>query len=258
VSRWLVPNWPAPSHVRAVSTTRSGYFQGQTALGSSQPPYECFNLADHVGDDAAAVAANRAQLAAALQLPAAPVWLEQVHSAGVARLPAAVARPRADASVTTEPGVVCAVLTADCLPVLLCDREGTRVAAAHAGWRGLAGGVLEATVAALNVPGAQLLAWLGPAIGPKAFEVGEEVRAAFVSQDAGTAAAFVPTRPGHWLADLYALARRRLARLDIDAVYGGDCCTFEDPQRFYSYRRDGRTGRMASLIWLEKTDNHKP
>lgn len=242
-AEWLEAEWPAPANVRAVTTTRGG-------LGVSLPPFDRFNLADHVGDDPAAVAANRARLVSVLHLPTEPVWLEQVHGAGVARLPVAVTKPQADAAVTTTPGVVCAVLTADCLPVLFCDRDGTKVAAAHAGWRGLAGGVLEATVAAMDVPPQDVLAWLGPAIGSRTFEVGEEVRAAFTADDPAASSAFTPTRPGHWRADLYTLARRRLARIGVEAVFGGGHCTFEESQRFYSYRRDGRTGRMASLIWL--------
>jgi hypothetical protein len=245
-THWLEADWPAPVNVRAVTTSRDG-------LGISRPPFDRFNLADHVGDDPAAVAANRAQLVSQLNLPSAPVWLEQIHGTGVVTLPSSMTKPQADASVTAKPGVVCAVLTADCLPVLFCDRAGTRVAAAHAGWRGLAGGVLEATVSSLDVPPQELLAWLGPAIGPRAFEVGEEVRAAFMAEDLAAKSAFVQTRPGHWHADLYALARRRLARLGIESVYGGGHCTFEDAQRFYSYRRDGRTGRMASLIWFSAT-----
>lgn len=245
-THWLEADWPAPVNVRVVTTSRDGQ-------GISRPPFDRFNLADHVGDDPAAVAANRAQLVSQLNLPSAPVWLEQIHGTGVVTLPSSMTKPQADASVTAKPGVVCAVLTADCLPVLFCDRAGTRVAAAHAGWRGLAGGVLEATVSSLDVPPQELLAWLGPAIGPRAFEVGEEVRAAFMAEDLAAKSAFVQTRPGHWHADLYALARRRLARLGIESVYGGGHCTFEDAQRFYSYRRDGRTGRMASLIWFSAT-----
>jgi hypothetical protein len=244
---FILPDWPAPPNVRAAVSTREG--------GVSQPPFDSFNLAQHVGDDADAVAANRHRLADALQLPAAPVpvWLDQVHGSGVANLDATHdAIPRADASISTVPGRVCAVLSADCLPVLFCDRAGSRVAAAHAGWRGLAAGVLENTVAAMAVAPQQVLAWLGPAIGPQAFEVGDEVRQAFLAQDPGAESAFQATRPGHWLADLYQLAQRRLATLGVTAVFGGGLCTFSDAQRFYSYRRDGRTGRMASLVWLQE------
>lgn len=239
---WIIPEWPAPSRVRAVATTRLG--------GVSRPPFDTLNLGAHVGDDPQAVAANRARLAAALALPEAPRWLDQVHGSAVAEAGGVVSRCEADASHTAAPGVVCAVLTADCLPVLLCDRAGTRVAAAHGGWRGLAGGVLEAAVAAMGVPGQDLLAWLGPAIGPGAFEVGGEVREAFLAADPGAEGAFRPSAGGRWLADLYELARRRLARCGVSGVYGGGFCTYRDRERFYSYRRDGRTGRMASLIWL--------
>lgn len=235
----LVPDWPAPAQVRALITTRAG--------GASVGPYASLNLADHVGDDPAAVRANRARLRALL--PTEPVWLEQVHGTDVLRVETGGAR-RADAAVSRAPGTVCAVLTADCLPVLLADRAGTVVAAAHAGWRGLSAGVLERTVVAMDTDPGQLLAWLGPAIGPDAFQVGDEVRAAFLAADAAAAAAFRPDGPGKWRADLYALARQRLARAGVQAVYGGGLCTFSDPGRFFSYRRDGTTGRMASLIWL--------
>lgn len=233
----ILPTWPAPRNVRACTTTRDG--------GVSLAPYASLNLGDHVGDDPAAVSENRARLRRALELPAEPLWLTQVHGIAVA----AGQGGCADASVAFGPGTVCTVMTADCLPLLLCDRAGTVVAAVHAGWRGLLAGVIEAAVSRLHVPGAELLAWLGPAIGPLAFEVGEEVRAAFVAEDAAAAAAFQPAPGGRWLADIYALARLRLARCGVTAVYGGELCTFSDP-RFYSYRRDGVTGRMASLIWL--------
>ena len=239
----LRPDWPAPQKVQVASTIRLG--------GVSAPPYDSLNLATHVGDDPQAVAANRTILQEQLQLPTEPVWLDQVHGAGVVSLDGALTDiPKADASVTQIGGVVCVVQTADCLPVLFCSRQGTRVAAAHAGWRGLAAGVLEATVARLDTPAEDILAWLGPAIGPRAFEVGEEVHEAFVAVDPEQAQAFVETRPGHWRADLYQLARRRLHQAGVTAVYGGSCCTYEDAERFYSYRRDGVTGRMASLIWL--------
>ncbi len=237
---WFVPDWPVPPGVRAVSTTREG--------GVSRPPFEGFNLADHVGDAPAAVARNRAALLTGVPLPQAPQWLHQVHGTAVVDLDrCAESPPQGDAALTRTPGRVCAVLTADCLPVLLCDREGSVVAAAHAGWRGLAAGVLEETVAAMG-GGARLLAWLGPAIGPDAFVVGEEVRAAFLAQDTGAAACFAPFGD-RWRADLFALARRRLEALGV-AVYGGGICTWSD-DRFFSYRREGVTGRMASLIWLE-------
>lgn len=240
LSDWLIPDWPAPAHVRARVTTRAG--------GVSRPPFDTCNLGDHVDDQPAAVAENRRRLREALGIE--PAWLRQVHSADVVQaVPRDVAE--ADASWSRTPGIACTVLTADCLPVLFCDRDGTRVAAAHAGWRGLAGGVLEATVEALALPGEQLLAWLGPAIGPAAFEVGPEVREAFVATHAEAAVAFVPSiHPGRYMADLYRLARIRLAACGVTAVYGGGFCTFGDP-RFYSYRRSRSTGRFASLVWLQ-------
>lgn len=240
----IVPDWAAPGNVRACTTTRAG--------GVSEGGYGGLNLADHVGDRPERVAENRARLRQALALPQEPFWLRQVHGTVVvrARTDAGVPVPEADASYAREVGPVCVVLTADCLPVLLCDRHGTRVAAAHAGWRGLVGGVIEATVAALQAPPEDLLAWLGPAIGPAAFEVGPEVRAAFMQADPEAASAFVPSRPDRYLADLYELARQRLARLGVGAVYGGQRCSYREPERFYSYRREPVTGRMASLIWL--------
>ncbi len=236
---WLCPDWPAPARVRACVTTRSG--------GVSLPPFACFNLGDHVGDDPRAVAHNRQQLAR--QLGCRPVWLNQVHSAVVVRAdPQQVVT--ADACWTDQSGLACAVLTADCLPVLFCDRGGTRVAAAHAGWRGLAGGILESVLQQLACPAADLLVWLGPAIGPEVFEVGPEVRQVFVSVQAEAAQAFRPSgRPGHVLADLYTLARLRLAACGVTAIYGGGFCTHGDP-RFYSYRQAAQTGRQASLVWL--------
>lgn len=237
----LIPDWPAPARVRACVTTRTG--------GCSSAPFASLNLGDHVGDDPQAVVENRRRLQALLGCQ--PAWLSQVHGVSVVEAdPAQVAV--ADASWSAVPGIACAIMTADCLPVLFCDRAGTRVAAAHAGWRGLAAGVLESTVAALVCPADQVLAWLGPAIGPQVFEVGAEVREAFVSQHVGAAAAFVPSvNPGRYMADLYHLARIRLAAAGVTAVYGGGLCTFSDATRFYSYRREPRTGRLASLIWLE-------
>lgn len=246
-SAWIVPDWPAPARVRALLTTRSG--------GVSPAPYASLNLGDHVGDEARNVAENRARVAACL--PAAPRWLNQVHGSTVLELglDAISPPPEADAALAREPGQVCAVMTADCLPVLLCDQAGTVVAAAHAGWRGLHGGVLERTVAAMARPGGQLLAYLGPAIGPESFEVGDEVRDLFVADSAEAQAAFKPLRPGKWLANIYLLAHQRLARLGIHAVYGGGFCTVREAGRFFSYRRDGATGRMASLIWLAEIDD---
>ncbi|GAB0149813.1 MULTISPECIES: peptidoglycan editing factor PgeF [Marichromatium] len=238
------PDWPAPARVRAFSTTRAG--------GLSEAPYAGLNLATHVGDDPARVARNRALLRDQAGLPEEPLWLEQVHGCVVADDTAAPGC-RADAAVSLRPGRVCAVLTADCLPLLLCDREGTRVAAVHAGWRGLADGVIERAVAALAIAPSRLLAWLGPAIGPDAFEVGPEVRERFVDLDPAAADAFRRGRDDRWLADLFVLARQRLVGAGVTAVYGGDLCTHIDPQRFFSYRRDGVTGRQASLIWLDPT-----
>ena len=272
---WLEPDWPAPANVRAAVSLRAG--------GVSEGPYASLNLAAHVGDDPAVVAENRRRLRAALALPAEPLWLDQVHGNVVAEAdqarnavpagPVAIAPPTADAAVAHSPGQVCVVLTADCLPVLICDRHGTHVAAAHAGWRGLAGGVLDATVAALvstervseraterttgrttgRTRPAELIAWLGPAIEPEAFEVGDEVREAFLARDRAHETAFSRNARGRWQADLYRLARRELLRLGVGEVHGGGFRCHADRERFYSYRRDGRTGRMASLIWLQRT-----
>jgi YfiH family protein len=241
----ILPDWPAPPRVRAASTTRLG--------GVSPAPFDGLNLADHVGDDPAHVARNRALLRDRLALPAEPLWLAQVHGCEVADAGKAAPGCAADAALTRAPGQVCAVMTADCLPVLLCDRRGRAVAAAHAGWRGLAAGVIERTVAALGADSDEVLAWLGPAIGPEAFEVGGEVREAFVADDPDAAVEFRARGTGKWLADLYGLARRRLGRAGVGRVYGGGLCTYGDPARFYSFRRDGATGRMASLIWLIKS-----
>lgn len=237
---WLNPDWPAPANVRACVTTRSG--------GVSAAPFDSFNLGDHVDDDPAAVAKNRQRLLS--QLGCQPAWLRQVHGIVVAEAnPALVVE--ADASWSATPGIACTAMTADCLPVLFCDRAGTRVAAAHAGWRGLAGGVLEATVQALGVAPEELLVWLGPAIGSAAFEVGAEVREVFVRQHAESESAFVPgAASGKFMADIYQLARIRLAAIGVTAISGGGLCTYSDP-RFYSYRRSPRTGRFASLIWLQ-------
>jgi polyphenol oxidase len=241
----LSPDWPAPPQVRAAVTTRNG--------GVSQTPYAAFNLAGHVGDDPAAVAENRRRLRQALKLPAEPLWLEQVHGCAVADCGLDAPGTQADAAFAEAPGQVCAVLTADCLPLLLCNRAGSRVAAAHAGWRGLAGGVIEAALARFPDPPGELLAWLGPAIGPAAFEVGPEVREVFLQQRPQDAEAFTlsPSGPAdRWLANLYRLAYNRLRTQGLGWIGGGEHCTFSDP-RFFSYRRDGATGRMASLIWIE-------
>ena len=254
----ITPDWTTPANVRALLTTRVG--------GYSLPPYDSFNLGAHVGDTPAAVARNRAVLSG--RLPAEPIWLSQVHGVDVADAAelatdaAGKPVPVADAIVARVPGRVCVVMTADCLPVLLCDDAGTVVGAAHAGWRGLADGVLEATIARMGVAPGKLRAWLGPAIGPDHFEVGDEVRAAFVRTDPLAAAAFRPVacegaatdgaaRASKWWADLFILARQRLLRAGVTHVEGGGVCTYADDRRFYSYRRDGRTGRFASMVWLE-------
>jgi polyphenol oxidase len=238
---FLQPDWPAPASVHAAMTTRGG--------GVSAGPYASFNLASHVGDLEAAVAENRRRLRSALRLPSEPAWLEQEHGVAVAIVPGARPGP-ADAVVSFERGGVCAILVADCLPIFLASRDGDRVGLAHAGWRGLAAGVVEATVDALDCDPAGLVAWLGPAIGPAAFEVGADVRTAFVERDPGAAAEFRAGREGRFLADLPALARRRLAACGVSSVHGSGLCTYSDPERFYSYRRDGATGRMAALTWL--------
>ncbi len=240
---WLEPDWPAPANVRAGTTTRQG--------GASVAPYDSLNFGDHVGDSASAVANNRLCLMRQCELPTEPVWLKQVHGVKVVDIALASGMPVADASFSRQTNMACAVMTADCLPVLLCDQTGSVVAAIHAGWRGLVSGVIEATIKKMNVSTARLLAWLGPAIGPKVFEVGDEVRQQFMAQNPRAANAFQPSSiPERWLADIYLLARQRLARLGIKNIYGGHCCTYSDAERFYSYRRDGVTGRMVSLIWL--------
>lgn len=238
---WLTPDWPAPASVRACVTTREG--------GVSEAPFDSLNLGDHVDDRPEAVAENRRRLTDHFSIK--PAWLQQVHGIAVAQAdPGIVAT--ADASWTATPGIACAAMTADCLPALFCDRAGTRVAAAHAGWRGLAAGVLEATLDSLDVPAAEVLVWLGPAIGPKAFEVGPEVREVFINQLPEAAEAFVPSNnAGKFMADIYLLARLRLAERGVTAVYGGGFCTVTDP-RFFSYRRASRTGRFASLVWLTR------
>lgn len=246
----LTPDWPAPASVRACSTLRGG--------GVSAGSYASLNVAAHVGDDDGAVAENRRRLAAALGLPAEPCWLEQVHGCRVLDLDAGDAgvaagraeRPPADGAVTSRRGVVCVVMTADCLPVLLTDRRGSRIGAAHAGWRGLVQGVLPTAVAALGVEPDDVLAWLGPAIGPSAFEVGDEVRTAFAAAGFETDGSFVRNGRGRWQADLYAVARDSLARAGVRAIHGGGFCTHADPARFFSHRRQAPCGRMATLIWL--------
>ncbi len=242
---WIIPDWPAPPNVRSLVTTRRG--------GVSGGAYASFNLGAHVGDDPAHVAENRRRLA--VSLPALPLWLNQKHGVGAIDADTAAtdgAPPDADAAIARSTHKICAVLIADCLPVLLCDQAGSVVAAAHAGWRGLLAGILVHTVAAMRLPPAEMLAYFGPAIGPQAFEVGSEVRAAFVAADAQADAAFTALPSDKWLANIYLLAQQSLARLGVKAIYGGEYCTVCEEERFFSYRRDGTTGRMAALIWREK------
>jgi YfiH family protein len=255
VTAWLDADWPAPPGVRALTTTRHG-------LGRSQAPFDAFNLGLRCGDDTATVLDNRRQLASALALPSTPHWLRQVHGVDVARLEcqgpctgdaAASDEIEADAAVTSTPGIVLAILTADCLPVVFAAKEGGEVAAAHAGWRGLADSVLEATLAAMHTPAPDVVAWLGPCAGPQAYEIGQDVFDAFVSRDARAAQAFVATRPGHWRVDLYQLAKQRLleAGMSMQDIHGGGLCTISDPTQFFSHRRDRRSGRIATLAWIQ-------
>ncbi|HEX6317557.1 MAG TPA: peptidoglycan editing factor PgeF [Burkholderiales bacterium] len=211
----IVPEWPVPPHVRAVMTLKGTGHEELRAV-----------------------------------LPGEPAWLQQVHGTRVVRLDRQAVDARGDAAITRARNTVCAIKVADCMPVLLADEAGTVVGGAHAGWRGLSAGVIEATIDAMGVGGKSLVAWLGPAIGPRVYEVGDEVRRAFLEGDEEAKAAFVPTRPGHWLLDLYAVARRRLRRAGVERIFGGGFCTYSEPERFYSYRRDGSTGRMAAMIWL--------
>jgi YfiH family protein len=238
---WLVPDWPAAPNVKAFVTTRAG--------GSSAGAYAGLNLGLRTGDDPGAVEANRQRLRAAL--PAEPRWLRQVHGCSVVEAETVADAPEADAAIARAPNTVCAVLVADCIPVLLADRAGTAVAVAHAGWRGLAGGVVARVVERMAAAPSDLLAYLGPGIGPDAFEVGADVREAFLADDPGAARAFRPGAPGKWMADLFLLARERLRRCGVTHIYGGGLCTHSDPRRFYSYRRDRTTGRMAAVIWRE-------
>lgn len=253
MSAWIDADWPAPPRVRALTTTRHG-------LGVSRPPFDRLNLGLRNGDDVEAALENRRLLERALDLPSSPRWLRQVHGLDVARFDAASietgAEPQADAAATSAPGVVLAILTADCLPVVVAARDGGEVAAAHAGWKGLAGGMLEATVAAMRTAPAECVAWLGPAAGPQAYEIGEDVRDAFLARDPRAGSAFAATRPGHWRVDLYALARQRLADAGVGEVHGGTHCTIREADLFFSHRRStsdgsGRSGRMATLAWIE-------
>jgi polyphenol oxidase len=238
----IKPNWPAPANVKALQTTRLG--------GCSHPPYLSLNLGDHVGDNPLLVAQNRQLLAEFL--PSEPVWLNQVHGVRVINAAQSSCLENADAAYSHQARVVCVTMTADCLPVLLCDQEGTVVAAVHAGWRSLCDGVIEETIRAMTVQANHLMAWLGPAIGPDAFEVGPEVKAQFIAQDARANEAFKPSKNADkWLGNLYQIALQRLANMGVSQIYGGGECTHTNAARYFSFRRDGVTGRMASLIWLE-------
>lgn len=238
----IVPAWPAPVHVKAFSTTRRG--------GVSLAPYDSFNLAQHVGDDPAAVTANRAQLRHILALPSEPLWLEQVHGCAIAMASRGEAVPKADARVSFLRDQVCVVMTADCMPILLTDAKGSRVGAVHAGWRGLAGGVIEAAYQRLAHDNTNLMAWIGPSILQAAFEVGDDVRDVFCAEDPQFSQFFSENARGRWQADLVSIAREKLRKLGASGVYGGDRCTFTEARNFFSFRRDNKTGRMATLIWL--------
>ncbi|MEQ8207235.1 MAG: peptidoglycan editing factor PgeF [Woeseia sp.] len=240
MTNWVAADWPAPAGIRAGTTLRTG--------GASDGPYASLNLGDHVNDQPLFVTENRRRLQHECELPAPPQWLHQVHGSTVVALPNSFEHPEADAAITTERGVVCAVLTADCLPVLFASKDGSAIGAAHAGWRGLLDGVLEATVDKLPAQSG-ILAWLGPAISQKAFEVGAEVRDAFVARSPEAAPFFERNARGRWQADLYGLARHRLAGIGITDVYGGNRCTYTESNAFFSYRRDGQCGRMASFVF---------
>ena len=240
---YLIPDWPAPAHIKSFTTTR--------LKGKSQAPFDAFNLSHTVGDDFNAVQQNRECLAEELQLPHQPNWLEQVHGTRAILCGAQETYPKADAYYTNQPKQVCAVLTADCLPILVCDQQGQEVAAIHAGWKGILAGIIDSTINSLKSKPKNLLVWFGPAIGPKHFEVDDEFRLAFMAKDPQNSANFRQISTTKWLADIYGLARNNLAKCGISQIYGGDLCTVEDRQRFYSYRRDNKTGRMASLIWID-------
>lgn len=238
----IIPDWPAPANVKAVSSTRLG--------GCSLAPYDSLNLGQHVGDNPDTVKQNRQLLQQQAMMPTEPFWLNQIHSADVITLPSPQVLPAADAAFSHQRQQICTVMTADCLPVLFCNQAGTEIAAAHAGWRGLCDGVLENTVRHFSEP-STVMAWLGPAISKTAFEVGDDVRTAFVRQHAEAEQAFTALNNNKWLADLYLLARQRLAMVGVNIIAGGNFCTFGQQAEFFSYRRDGQTGRMASCIWFE-------
>jgi polyphenol oxidase len=237
----IIPKWNAPANVQALSTTRAG--------GYSEAPYAGLNMGFGSGDDPSAVRKNRTSLLREVDAPSEPIWLAQVHGVECVEAKSDAAGIAADASFSRTPNEVCAVMTADCMPVLFCSVDGERVAAAHAGWRGLANGVLETTCERMGGEVDSIMAWLGPCIGQANYEVGEEVRTSFLADDRQASKYFAPTRPGHWCADLPGLAQQRLLKLGVREVSGGHWCTHAEPNRFYSYRRDGITGRMATLIW---------
>lgn len=241
---WLQANWPAPDFIKAGTTLRQG--------GVSRGAYTSFNLASHVGDDLSVVEENRAILIRNVDIPKSPQWLEQVHSTKAVLLPNKNETPKADASYTTEKNIVCAVMTADCLPVLITDKQGSCIAAIHAGWRGLCDGIIEETIKKLPVDAETLLVWLGPAIGANVYEVGKEVYDAFTRVDTDAKQAFTATSEGHWLFDIYQLAKLRLNKIGVRDIYGGEHCTLSEEESFFSYRRDNVTGRMASMIWIDK------
>jgi len=241
-SNFIIPNWPAPANIKALQTTRTG--------GLSYPPYDSLNFGDHVGDDALIVAGNRQLLNPFV--PTEPLWLKQTHSTIAVNAALTSCLPEADAAYSKQKNVVCAVMTADCLPILICDKDGSAVAAVHAGWKGLLDGVIESTIKALEIPPQNLLVWLGPAIGPNAFEVGRDVYDGFIQRDPDSVYAFArQNTTDKWLADIYQLARLRLKYSGVTQIYGGDYCTYTDQEQFFSFRRDGDTGRMATLIWFE-------
>lgn len=242
MQNYLIPNWDAPKNICAYTTLRTG--------GVSQPPYDSFNLSTNVGDDLKAVTANRTKLKQDLQLPNEPYWLNQIHSDKVVAAKTQSDYSPADASYTTQANIVCAVLTADCLPILLCSKQGNLVAAIHAGWKGILNGIIEATIKTLPILPADLIVWFGPAIGPQAFEVGNDVREQFISADAKAQAAFAAITANKWLGNIYLLGKQRLNNCGITSIYGGEFCTYSDPKNFFSFRRSAKTGRMASLLFL--------
>lgn len=240
MTHWITPDWPTPDHIHAATTLRTG--------GVSLAEFSSLNLAEHVHDRPEHVLNNRQCIKTMLALPAEPIWLQQTHSTDVVCVDQVTLRPEADASYTAKKNTVCSIMTADCLPILLCDRQGTMIAAIHGGWRGLLKGIIENTL--LKMPDTQILAWMGPAIGAQRFEVGDEVRTAFIDKSSQFASAFKQQENGQYLANIYHIAKILLNNAGVEQIYGGDYCTVRDKERFFSYRRDGQTGRMATLIWM--------